>query len=290
MLRTQTLRIQMLRIQMRRTQALRTTALLCAALTLTATVAPSASAQSPHPLEFEVATIKPVDPHATNNSMGTDVDPGGTVRLNSFPLKTMIEVAFNVSYWQIQGGEPWMANTLYNLVGQPPDSVRQSLPDTRHSLFSIQDPQLREMLQTLLIQRFQLKVHLSTQTGKVYLLERTSQPLALHPNKTAPTDASAPQSRFSSIGWAGRWGIYDSTMPDLASFASSFILHRPVLDRTSLTGAFDYQADPDDPNAPVSDHDSSFMRILNDAGLKLTPSTGPAEILTIDHAEPPSPN
>ncbi len=280
----------MLQIQKLQIQMLRTAARLCATLTLTAAFAPSAIAQSTHPLDFEVATIKPVDPQATNNSMGTDVDPGGIVRLNSFSLKTMIEVAFNVSYWQIQGGEPWMDNTVYNLVGQPPEAVRQSLPDTRHSLFSIQDPQLREMLQTLLIQRFQLKIHRTTQTGKVYLLERTSKPLALHPYKTVPTDASAPQSRFSSIGWAGRWGIYDTTMPELASFASSFILHRPVLDHTNLTGAFDYQADPDDPNTPISDRDTSFMRMLNDAGLKLQPSTGPAEILTIDHAELPSPN
>jgi ABC-type oligopeptide transport system substrate-binding subunit len=33
-------------------------------------------------LEFEAATIKPVDPNASDRLVGTDVQPGGTIKLN----------------------------------------------------------------------------------------------------------------------------------------------------------------------------------------------------------------
>ncbi len=251
--------------------------------------APIAGSSSGHLLEFEVATIKPIDPHATGGGEGADVSPGGTVKLNALTLKAMIEVAFNVSYWQIQGGEPWMEKSTYDVVGKPPESVRQTMPDTRHTWFTIADPRLREMLQSLLIQRFQLKVHRSMEPGKVYFLERTDKPLALH--STHPeSPSSSPVSHSGSIGWAGQWAMFDATMPQLANFTSSFMLHRPVIDHTGLTGGFDYRAALDAPNASIADQNASFMQMLKDAGLKLKEQQGETEILTIDRAEPPSAN
>ena len=283
----------MLQIQMPQIHKLLTAALLCAALTLTPAFEPSAIAQSAHPLEFEVATIKP----SSNGSTGTDIDPDGIVKLNNLSLKGLVEVAFNASYWQIAGGEPWMQKNVFDVVGEPPDAFRQSLPDTSHTWYTITDPRLREMLQTLLIQRFQLKIHRTTQIGKVYFLERTSQPLALHPTKAAASDPSSPQSSYGEISFSGvsgsgdsqlgAWFLFNATMPQLANFASSNLLHRPVLDHTGLTGSFDYRSIPTEWN---SDRTFSFMDFLKEVGLKLTPSTGPAEILTIDHAELPSPN
>jgi uncharacterized protein (TIGR03435 family) len=257
------------------------------------TVLTHAQTTTPQPLEFEAATIKP----SSGGMTGTDIAPDGVVRLNALSLKTMVQEAFNLDYWQINGGEPWMEKNLYNVVAEPPDAIRQSHPDTRHTFYTITDPRLREMLQTLLIQRFQLKVHSTTQTGKVYFLERTSKPLALHPAKadtppstTGSANVPAPKSRGGNIGWAGAWNLDDTTMPELANFAGSYILRRPVLDHTGLTGAYDYRASSDDPNAPMADRDASFLNLLKEAGLKLTPSTGPLETLTIDHAEPPTPN
>ncbi len=276
--------------------------LVWATLNLFAAFTPPAtgqtSPQTAQPLEFEVATIKPVDPKGMV-MVGTDVSPGGTVKLSGLSLKALIQVAFNVSYWQIQGGEGWMENTRYNVVGEPPDTVRQTIPNTRHTLYSIADPRLREMLQSLLIQRFQLKIHRATQPGKVYFLERTSKPLPLKPIQADP--AGSPPSPYPSgdIGWVGgRWSLHDTTMLELADFAGSYMLHRPVLDRTELTGAFDYRSALEDTETPTTNSvssfqermKSSFLELLQEVGLKLTPAQGEAKILTIDHAEPPSDN
>jgi uncharacterized protein (TIGR03435 family) len=251
---------------------------------------PSAHAdKTATPLEFEVATIKPVDPNAMNQT-GTEISSDGKVNLYGLSLKAMIAEAFDVSYWQIQGGDAWVEKTRYNVVGVPPEKVRDSKPSTRHGLFNIDDPHLREMLQNLLIQRFQLKVHRATETGKVYFLERSSKKLALITRKPLPADSSDSGGSYGSIGRTDQWVLYDTTMPELARFASSYVLHRPVLDRTGLTGAFDYRSAPDAPDAPPVDHSSSFLQLLNEVGLKLEPGKGESETLVIDHAELPSEN
>jgi uncharacterized protein (TIGR03435 family) len=76
-------------------------------------------------------------------------------------------------------------------------------------------------------------------------------------------------------------------MQQLAEFAGNVLTQSSVIDRTGLTGWFDYislnQATQDD------FHDS-FLRLIPEIGLKLTPSKGPIETLVIDHAEQPSPN
>src|SRR5262245_22383064 len=100
------------------------------------------------------------------------------------------------------------------------------------------------MLQSVLIDRFQLKVHRETKTGDVYRLERSGKTLALRPAE-APArgpDAPAERNSFGSIGYVdGRWGIFATTIPQLAKFASDYVVHAPVLDQTGLTGAFDYK-------------------------------------------------
>lgn len=242
---------------------------------------------------FEVATIKPVDPHARTIETGVEVDPGGTVKLKGLTLKAMIEVAFDVSYWQIEGGEKgddvWMSKERYNVVAKPPEAIRQTMPDTRHTLFSIQDERLRQMLQTLLIERFQLKIHRETSTGKVYLLEKSGKTLRLKPANVAEVNAG-PYGNLGDIGWAEGWGLYNETMPELAKYASDWEMHRPVLDRTGLTGAFNYRSAHEDWSTYQADPDGSFLRLIRELGLKLVPATGPVEMLVIDHAERPSPN
>jgi uncharacterized protein (TIGR03435 family) len=276
--------------------------IFCTALSLNASLAPSTKAQTrdatAHPLEFEASTIKP----SAGTGPDTDIYPDGVVKLQGFSLKTMIQMAFNVDYRQIAGGQTWVEQTAYDVTGEPSDAVRQSHPDTRHTRFSIADPRLREMLQSLLIERFHLRIHRTTQTGKLYLLERTTRSLALHPAKIkpAPADSSSPESTLGEIDFTGvsgsgdsqmaSWFFFDTTMQELASYASSYVLHRPVLDHTGITGGFDYQSKPESWSDHWADQDGSFKDLLKDLGLKLTPSTGPTEILTIDHADFPSPN
>lgn len=238
--------------------------------------------------EFEVATIKPVDSKAAVKLTGTDIDPGGIVRLHCLNLKTMVGEAFNLQYWQIKGGQDWMEKNCYDVTAKPPDEVMRTMPDTRHTWYTIHDPILREMLQTLLMQRFQLKVSRTTEPGKVYFLAKSGKPLELLPTKAR--SAERPTSGLGDIGFAGRWVLHDMTTVQLADFASAYVLHRPVTDRTGLEGSFDYKSAPEDQDEYWADPNGSFLRLLNEVGLKLETGSGDVETLTIDHAELPTPN
>lgn len=69
---------------------------------------------------------------------------------------------------------------------------------------------------------------------------------------------------------------------------------RPVIDKTGLTGGFDFWIEwtPED-TSEVDNRESggTFREALkNQLGLKLEPEKGAVEVLVIDHAEQPSEN
>jgi Protein of unknown function (DUF3738) len=124
--------------------------------------APSLAApSSDKPLAFEVATIKEVDTKSGGIHMtGTNVYPGGRVLLQNLSLKAMIEAAFGFSYWQISGGESWTNDTTFDVEGRAPEEDMGAPFNLGHTWFTLEDPRLRQMLQTLLNDRFQLKAHI----------------------------------------------------------------------------------------------------------------------------------
>jgi bla regulator protein blaR1 len=75
---------------------------------------------------------------------------------------------------------------------------------------------------------------------------------------------------------------------------------RPGLDRTGLSGTFDFYLewtpqlnDPLPPGSTIQPDESgpTFLEALKDQlGLKLEPQTGPVDVLVVDHVEEPSPN
>ena len=74
-------------------------------------------------------------------------------------------------------------------------------------------------------------------------------------------------------------------------------MDRPVLDRTGLTGTFDFAIEfspqPNEPSAPDANFRSDptgprFAEALKEQlGLKLEPKTGPFDVLVIDNVEEP---
>jgi uncharacterized protein (TIGR03435 family) len=239
---------------------------------------------------FEVATIKPVDP--TNGVMdaGIKVYPGGRLVIHALPLKTLITVAYDAGYWQLSGGDEWMGKDVYDVEAKPsPQSGTYSL---RHTRYGIGDERVRLMLQTLLTERFRLKVHRETKTGPVYLLERSGKPLLLRPTKYTEDHPAIGAPGFSGeiehVG--GHWFLFDTSVRQLAKFAAEYVLHKPVIDQTTLEGSFDYR----DPDAKIdqdnAEVEGSFTVFIRDIGLKLTSAKGPVETFVIEHAEKPSAN
>ena len=238
---------------------------------------------------FEVASIKPYDTKNGVWDAGVRVYPGGRVVIRSQPLNALITTAFNVGRWQLSGGEDWMEKDVYDVEAKAPgQSGTYSL---RHTRFGLEDERLRQMLQTLLIERFQLRLHRETKTGSVYLLEKSGKTLRLTPTKYTIDQPVNGTAGFSGeVEYTGgHWYLFNTSVPQLAKFASDYVLRKPVIDRTGLDGSFDYK-DPDARIQQEMDFDGTFPIFIQALGLKLTLAKGPVETFVIDHAEKPSPN
>ena len=203
-------------------------------------------------------------------------------------LTCLVRIAFGLTYQHLSGGPDWVNEVKYDVEAVPPNDG--GITDLRYTLFGVEDEHLREMLQSLLIERFQLKFHRETTTGEVYVLGRNGKSLALHAVET-PAD-STPRHSMSEIGYVrGQWQIMSASMPQLAKFASTFVFHTPVLDRTDLSGQFDYkQKQPDLEPKYSGDQSDSFRSYLQELGLKIERSKGPVDSFVIDSVAKPSAN
>lgn len=143
----------------------------------------------------------------------------------------------------------------------------------------------REMLLALLIDRFQLRFHRESSESPVYLLVKgRTEP------KLEPTKHSNERMFLAGMGGGGNGSAQggNATMHFIASQLSRS-LSRPVLDRTSLIGAFDFTLDH---VHDLEDYDSVAIaqRTVRGLGLKLESSRGQVETIFIDHLDKPAAN
>jgi len=234
-------------------------------------------------VEFEVATIRPST--TAKGQMGVLTYPGGRVSFGHRTLADLISTALGVELFQISSGPAWARSDEYEIEARP-SSSKASLAKP-HSPKAPLDDEQRQMLQTLLADRFQLRYHSENRQGPIYFL--------LKGNKRLRLEKAHIESDFSWVGGlAGGMIVGDGvagtsvSMPTLAERLSRY-MGRPVLDRTGIKGLFDfkYVYAPDDPKPDVI---STIITSMQEIGLKLESGVGPVETIVIDHAEKPSPN
>jgi bla regulator protein blaR1 len=149
------------------------------------------------------------------------------------------------------------------------------------------------MEQSLLADRFKLKVHFETREMPVFALMVAKGGAKLNPAK------SEASSRISTLGnEQGR--EMTAIGVTLEQFVHSPLLTgqaggRPVVDQSGLKGAFDFTLKwtPDQSAAATdvgSDAPSFFTAIREQLGLQMVPSKAPVEVIIIDHIEQPSAN
>jgi uncharacterized protein (TIGR03435 family) len=249
-------------------------------------------AQSPAPRpafnEFEVATIKP-----------SPLDsPGRWIKMQSanrfyaknHTLKTLIQAAYNLTPRAVSGGPSWVDSDRYEILAETSGNVRPDL-----------DEQM-SMLRKLLADRFNLKFHREEKEFSIYALTVVKNGLKLKESTVDP-DASPegpPPLVFvlspESVRLPGR----SATMAETASVFQRAALDRPVVDRTGLSGRYDFDLEftPDESmfgglglkGTPESTKPDLFTAMQQQLGLKLEALRGPVDTIVIDHAERPSDN
>jgi uncharacterized protein (TIGR03435 family) len=249
------------------------------------------------PLAFDVATVKPDDPGKMIMS-DLRVYPGGRLIIHGYSLRALISEAFDLPGWQVVGGQKWVDTSRFDIEGKPPGGLRNTISGGEFSHFGIHDPQVRLMLQALLIERFHLKFHMESPEGTVYLLKRGDGPLRLEASElnlyTRSEDGSiTPRGAYPTgdVGMASGApvAIYQTSMLQLARVLSN-LKQVPVSDQTGLPGFYNFKS-----KTVLTDEDfknGGTMHFLVEAvpemGLKLVKTRGVVEKLAIDNVEPPS--
>ena len=140
---------------------------------------------------------------------------------------------------------------------------------------------MESRLQSLLADRFQLRVHKRTKEMPAYAL-------------VVAKGGSKLQPSTNNTGFTSRKGLLTCkgiSMDDLASMLSN-MENRIILDQTKLTGSYAFTLEwaPDDATNPNADLPGLVTAIQEQLGLKLIPTKAPVQIWVIDHAEKPSEN
>jgi uncharacterized protein (TIGR03435 family) len=169
------------------------------------------------------------------------------------------------------------------------------------------------MLQTLLEDRFALKIRRETREGRVYLITVAKGGPKLQPFQggCTPVDlvhlaASMSKNRNPCRGSGHSKGpnmTIDIPGLDLDSFALAITrdggFDGPVLNKTGLTGVFHIHLEflsngkPGDAGSTAADDPpfpSIFTAMQQQLGLKVEAGKGPREFLVVDHLEKPSEN
>jgi len=257
---------------------------------------PIAWAQFPRP-SFEVASVK--QSKTANTRPKEEFFPKRYVG-SSLSLRTLIYAAYGIPYGRrdyLAGGPDWMDSERFDVEGKveygaiPPDLSVQDRND-----------QIRLMLQMLLAERFQLRVHREIKDVPVYDMVVAKNGPKL---QKAAGERECEGIPFGSTACTGRFtggmrvGLTAKAV-DLSELAQSLsaIADRPILDKTGIRSIFDIKTTPFKPgpgylvegNVDPETLPTIFTMLPEQLGLRLESAKGPLDVIVIDSVQKPSEN
>jgi uncharacterized protein (TIGR03435 family) len=260
----------------------------------------SVCGQTPPQLStFEVASVKPDPSPSLRHVLLPPVN--GRFSTRGASLRLLIQNAYGVQSFQISGGPEWM-----NSSGFVIEARAEGNPDRS---------QIWLMLQSLLEDRFKLKVHRENKVLRAYFLTAAKNGLKLSKPTEGDCVESSPARGQRPLGPCASptLAFEPSTgldvvgrqvgMADLIKVLSG-MLERPIIDKTDFSGKFDVNlrfayeqavtvgiGNPwGTPDGDATGNPSIMTALQQQLGLRLVSGRGPVEVLVVDHAERPSEN
>jgi bla regulator protein blaR1 len=237
--------------------------------------------------KFEVATVKRSSPDQQGGRLGP---PGhGGITIVNLPLRGIITQSFRTQRWMVFGGPDWISDERYDIVGKGPDPTATN-------------PEVWEMMRSLLIERFHLKYHIEDREMPVF---------ALVVGKNGHKLIAGEKGRCSQEIKEGKncgdilvppfgTGIYNMPIGALVTGLAGRA-GRPVVDRTGLTGKYDINLSWMPENMTPAqlleiqkeirpEEVTLFEAVEQQAGLRLEPSRAVMPVLVIDSVDHPTEN
>jgi uncharacterized protein (TIGR03435 family) len=201
-------------------------------------------------------------------------------------LYALIREAYDVKMDRISGGPAWASrvrDAAFDIAanGEGPLSMDQA----------------RKMLQQLLADRFQLKIHRESKEVPTYQMVIAKGGSKLKESAVDASEKVNVGTRVVSPGVIAReLGSEKMSIAMLADFIAAST-GRPVEDKTSLTGNYALMLSWTDDGRVGGNNSSTeipgasiFTALEEQLGLKLEPAKGQGEFLVIDSVEKPSEN
>lgn len=272
--------------------------------------APSSWLSAQDAPRFDVVSIKPTSSQEPGGRVSVE---GGRLMISNTPVSALVITAYELQdAFQIDGLPEWSQRDLFDLEARAPAGVRIAFPG--------QGTALPAMLRSMLADRMTLRAHVERRPIPMFALVTARADGRLGSGlvrsaldcSTAPTRPrdQVPQSAASDSGTkscaarATRESFSATGIPldRLIRLILAPRVRRPVVDRTGLTGTFDVTLRFRAPDLPTStsagvlepgvdpDVPPIETAVREQLGLELRPIREPADVLVIDHIEPPTPN
>jgi uncharacterized protein (TIGR03435 family) len=235
---------------------------------------------------FEVATIKSSNPEEHRKFFR--LSPDRIEGVNE-TVADMITFSYGVHRKQIVDAPAWIESEKFDISAKPDTEGMPSLG------------QWKTMVQKLLADRFKLSFHRNQRELAVYVL-------SVGPAGAKLAESQGDPKGLPGIGFQRRMGdlgAFNVSMADFINFMTRNAgLDRPILDRTGLTGRYDFKLSwtPDDaqwssvaPDVRRPSDDANpaaplYSALQEQLDLKFSPAKALAEVYVIDHIEKPSEN
>ena len=264
--------------------------------------------------EFEVATIKP---HKGGDDQRNLMMSPGKFNMSGMPVAELIRFAYDLkSDAQLTGGPGWVSSDKFDIDAKETDAEVQTFAKMSGEQ---KVPQVRLMVQSLLAERFHLKISHDTKELPVYVLvvakngprmTVTEAPSLPPPGERNPGDPPKKTPHMVGIRMNGKGELEGlSTTTELLADVLSRqqeLGNRLVLDKTGLTDHYNWKLKwtPSDAEAPMgadgaatpggpaadASAPSLFTALQEQLGLKLESQKEPVGVIVIDHIDQPSAN
>jgi bla regulator protein blaR1 len=276
-------------------------------------------------MSFDVSSVKqlrPGDPSTKNmfevNAEDEFAPTGGYFKADARTIMYIIfayKIVDTSQYWSLVHQLPKWGNTDEFVV-----EARAEGNPTKN--------QYRLMMQSLLADRFKLAIHTESRQGPIYALvlnkpgklgpqlqpHPADAPCPIQSEQTEPSASSSAPTVYCGMlqrSFANgqlHMKMMDVTMEQIANYLSGmdFSLgglggmdHLPIIDRTGISGKFDFSIEFALPVVPSTSGTQTASEVIGPTivealvgqlGLKLVKQTGPVDVYTIDHIERPSEN
>ena len=241
---------------------------------------------------FDVVSVK--RSASTENNWAYGPRPGGQFVATNALIRPLIAYAYNVRDVQVVGGPDWLESRRFDIVAK---TGTGDVPFDR----------LRELLQSLLADRFKLVTHPDTRERPLFVLalareDGTLGP-ALHRSSVNCSglpkglDTPLPKGSRPVCGIIGNdTSIIGGAVPlKMIADALAGRVNGVVVDQTGLSGGYDFDLSftPDvrtgDTPAGAAGP-SLFTAVQEQLGLRLRAQRGPVDVVVIDSVEQPAEN